>query len=94
MRIFIEKGLGGHNYSGSAKAALKSGVLDKSLLQRIKLAGFRISQTLDGRDAFAIAFNGENFAGIDCLAIHNDGTSAAGALTAGGLGTRQSQSFS
>jgi len=40
MRIFIEKGLGGHNDSGSAKAALKSGVIDKGLLQRIKSAGF------------------------------------------------------
>jgi hypothetical protein len=94
MRVFLKKSFGGHDDSGSAKAALKGSVIDKRLLQRVQLAGFRISQPFDGRDVFAIAFDRENLAGIDRFAVHEDGACAAGTLTTGHLSPRQAQSLS
>jgi hypothetical protein len=88
MRIFLKQSFGGHDDSGGAKAALESVVLDKSLLQRIELAGSGISQPLNGCDGFAIAFNGEYFAGIDGFAVHDHSAGATGALTAGNFGPR------
>jgi hypothetical protein len=88
MGIFIQKGPGGHDHSGSAKSALERRMVDKGLLQRIQRARLRIPQALNRYNGFAVAFDCENLAGIDSLAVHDDGAGAAGALAAGGFGSR------
>ena len=47
------------------------------------VAGFPVFQSFDGGYGFPFAFNSEYFAGKDSLAVHDDGTCAAGPLITG-----------
>ncbi len=54
--------------------------VDKSLLQLVQLVG--AAQTFDSQQIGAGSLYSWNHAGIDELAVHNDGTSAAFAFAA------------
>jgi len=77
----------GHDHSGRAVAALQSVALPKPLLDRVQLAVAR--QSFDSGDLCTISLNGEYRAGLNCLALHQDGAGAANARFAADVRTGQ-----
>src|ERR1700722_13255721 len=77
--------------TGRAIAALESVVFDERLLQGMQRAGS--AEALDRGDLAALILNGQSEAGIDALAINQNGASAAGPLIAPLLRAEKVQMF-
>src|SRR5215218_4008485 len=71
VRVLVEQGLGGHDEAGRAEAALLGVVLDEGRLERMELGG--PAEPLDGLDGPALGLDGEHGAGVDGLAVEEDG---------------------
>src|SRR5205823_2583221 len=75
--VMVKKRLTSHHKSRSAKAALLRIVVNKSLLDGMKLAILR--QAFNRGDRMGLCVNGQHRAGINSFAIQVYGTCAAGA---------------
>ena len=78
--IAVQQGLGAQDKARRAEAALQRVVIDDGLLQRVQDAA--LGQPLDRRHPFARDGQGQHQAGIDRLAVHDDGAGTALADTA------------
>jgi len=82
-RVFIQQGFSAQYDTGSAEPALKSGGIDKRLLERVQLAGQSVLQSFYRNDGGTVAFHRERHAGEDSLAVYQHGTGPAGTMVAG-----------
>lgn len=74
-RIAIEQGLGGHQETRRADAALKAGVFEKLLLQNVQRGAG--GESLDSGDGFARGFNAEHQARAYGAAVDDHGACTA-----------------
>lgn len=77
---FRQKGCRCHHEARLTVAELRYDFLHPGLLHRVKLIA--VGQPFDGRDIFALSVLHRLGTGPDCLAIHVEGTGAAGRLAA------------
>src|SRR5213592_936559 len=89
--MFADECGAGGDKSWRAKAALLRVVFDKGALHFIQLC--RRTDTLDGRDVAALSFDSEHRAGVNRMAIDDDGACAAGPAIANFLGAGQVESI-
>src|SRR6185437_15821464 len=82
--IPFEEGFCRHHESRRAEAALLRVMIDKGLLNGMKLA--RLTQAFNGGDLPALGVDGQHRAGVHRLVVHQHGASAAGAAIANPLG--------
>src|SRR5215469_14680533 len=85
--MLVEKSFAGNNESGRAETALLSIIVNKSLLHRMQMA--RLPQTFHRGDGPGLRVNGENGAGINCLAVHHYSAGAARPAITDAFGSRQ-----
>ena len=74
--VFTEEVNGGHDHARSAIAALQAVTFLEGCLDRMPVV-FTFGQSLDGQDGVAISLDSENAAGLDALAIEQDGARTA-----------------
>ena len=82
MRVFFQQRFGREDHPRRAEAALKSKLIEKGLLQRMKPAG-AIGESFDGGDALIADLVGEIGAGADGKAVDEHGTTATDLRLAG-----------
>src|SRR5712691_13051033 len=70
VRIALEHLVDRHDHAGRAEAALEPVLLPEPLLDRVELAVLR--QPFDRHDVGAVRLDGEEIAGLDGLAVHED----------------------
>src|SRR6059036_2881466 len=75
LRVTLEHLIGRHDHPGGAEPALQPVFLPEPLLDRVQLAILR--QPLDRHDVGAVHLDGEEGAGLDGLAVHEDRARAA-----------------
>src|SRR2546427_12655993 len=75
MRVSVEQGLCGYQYSRRAVPALRCSKVGKSILQRVKLGVF--SEAFYRQDVPSIALERQQKAGKHRLAVQKNGSSAA-----------------
>src|SRR2546425_8604777 len=75
LGIALEHLVDRHDHAGRAEAALEPVLLPEPLLDRVELAVLR--QPLDRHDVGAVRLDGEERAGLDGLAVHEDRARAA-----------------
>ena len=68
-------------------------MIDKGLLEGMKLSGRGIPQALDGRDGFTVARRRKEPARKNGFAVHDDRAASAGAVVAGKFGARKTEGF-
>src|SRR5205085_167775 len=87
MRMALQEIDGGQDHAWCAEAALESVLLPKGVLERVKLPGH--CQALDRLHASAVGLHSQNSAGLDRLAVDEDGAGAALAGVAAHVGAGQ-----
>ena len=87
--IFVQQSFSSNHLPGSADAALKTAVLDKALLHRMKLTV--LGKTFDRRDLVPIGHNRERDTSTDHFIIHQHRACAADSNAASLLGAGQTQ---
>ena len=85
MGIAHEKGLSGHQHAGGAEAALYGAVLNKHLLENIQLSV--LPQAFHGEKVSPVQLAGHGEAGVDGIAVQDDGAGTAFTDAAAFLGT-------
>ena len=88
IRVLVQQGLGGHDHTGDAKAALHCPRLTEGVGVGRPL---ELPQALHGQHALALQPVGAQHAGAHRLAVHQDGTGPAGPLAAPILGRSEMQ---
>ena len=91
--VLMKKRFGTHDRAGRAESALKSGMIDECLLERIHFPRFGITQPFNRRDMLPIALNRQRHTGEDSLAIHEHGAAPTSAVIAGNLCAGKAQGF-
>src|SRR5680860_141822 len=89
--VLIKERPRGHQDAGSAETALKSVVLNETLLKGVKGTGGAVGQTLHGLYLGPIALHREKHAGKNRATIHDHGATATSPPVARHLGARQAQ---
>ena len=74
LRILFEQVMRGENHSGGADAALRPAVLEEALLDGIEL--WTDGEAFDGADGCAVGLQCRDEAGVDELAVQQDGAGA------------------
>src|SRR4030095_12808070 len=87
LRVAFEHLVGCQDHAGCAEAALQPVLLPEPLLDRLQLAV--LGQSLDRRDIGAVHLDGEEGAGLDGVAVHEDRARAALARVAADVGPGQ-----
>ena len=82
--MLVKKSLGGDNEARRAEAALLRVIVDKRLLNGMKMA--RLAKAFHGGDLRALRVDGKHGAGVHGFSVHQHGAGAAGAAIADALG--------
>jgi hypothetical protein len=81
VRRPVEEVLGGEDHAGGADAALRPAFFEEALLDGSE-AAVGICEAFDGEDVGSVGLQGGNQAGVDELAVKEDGAGAALAFAA------------
>ena len=86
--MVVQEGLGRHDESGRAVAALLAVVVDEGRRDRMRLA---VGDAFDGLNVLALRVDGQNGATVHGFPVEDDGAGAAGGPVAHALGAGQIQ---
>src|ERR1700739_2937049 len=89
--MLFEKLMGGEDHARSADATLRPTFFEEALLDGVKL--LVDDETFDGSDLRAFGLQNGNQAGVDQIAVHQDGAGSALAFAAAFLGAGEVQIF-
>jgi hypothetical protein len=91
MRIFFQQRMSAHQHTGSAKTAVRGVMIEEGFLQRIETPVF--AQTFNGQYFLPVHLRSKNKAGIDRIAVQQNGAAAAFPDFTAPLGAGQTEIF-
>jgi hypothetical protein len=91
LGILLQECVRRHQHAGSTEPALQTMLLFEAFLQRVKLPF--LEESLDRKKVRSIRLDGKHRARLDCLAVKDDGASAAVAGVAANVRACQTECF-